>query len=183
MNEPDIAFIIANKKRKREWDEYVGYFTVIIPLCLVIVSTFSFYSIIYDDPSTLPFSTIMMIFFSSTLLLIGMSLVYLWIMRLHQNVTFKSISTPFSKSENYHFAVEVYEQNMLPIKKLPECVICDTKVSLFSWGEQITIVPLDKEILINSHPTGMGLITLMKDIANIKQFETKINDIVLREKG
>src|SRR5690606_2779881 len=48
-----------------------------------------------------------------------------------------------------------------------------TNVSWFSWGETITLIPIEKKILINSKPNGTKFkpqpITIFKDKKNIKR--------------
>jgi hypothetical protein len=56
-----------------------------------------------------------------------------------------------------------------------------TKISWFSWGELITIIPDNNKILINSRPTGSAFsfqpITIFKDRNNIKKIISELTII------
>ena len=97
-----------------------------------------------------------------------------FIIRLQQNKKFKYISTPLSKSENYQIALKILprlrDQKMI-VQQFPDYIFCTVSASAILGGSEITIVPLDNSILINSKPLTSGNISIMRDVNNVKNFE------------
>ena len=51
-------------------------------------------------------------------------------------------------------------------------IVAFTKVTAFSWGDQLTLVFDNDRILVNSRPSGSRQpFTIMKDMQNIKRLE------------
>jgi hypothetical protein len=117
----------------------------------------------------------LLVFIISVLLIpFGIFSTFFVLNRLNDNVTFTSIS-PIA-DDNMDNVAEKLKQNF-KLRKVDvdndlKRIVALTKMTAFSWGEQLTLV-FDKDcILVNSRPSGLRqLITILKDRQNIKKLK------------
>jgi hypothetical protein len=114
----------------------------------------------------------LLVFIISVLLIpFGIFSTFFVLNRLNDNVTFTSIS-PIA-DDNMDNVAEKLKQNF-KLRKVDvdndlKRIVALTKMTAFSWGEQLTLV-FDKDcILVNSRPSGLRQpITILKDSKTLK---------------
>ena len=165
-----IEYIKSNKSFPRSFDDYFNYGILIFPLAFIAMSLVLLYSAIkfgyYDN-----------IVFAIIFMIIGLPFLKLSWKRLQDNQVFVEHKTDLKYADNFSNACRVLKEK-LELKHFEKVehlglIIGQTKMSLFSWGETITIVCTDNSILINSKPKQP--VTLVKDKANIKQVIEEFN--------
>lgn len=169
MTEKDtIEHIVTTRKFPRTFDDYANYFFLVGPIAIVAIG----FSMIYNY---IKFHTGLLILILSILFILGgIFFAFFVLNRLNDNITFKSISA--ITDDNMDKVAERLNQKFnlrrIDVNKELNCLVAFTKVSAFSWGEQLTLV-FDKDcILINSRPSGSRQpLTIMKDRRNIKRLE------------
>lgn len=164
MTDAQIAYIVANKKKKPTFSDFLDYGIVFLPLCLIGAS-----GVLIHSTSDITYLLLAIAFIVLSILFIAKLFV-----GLKQNISYKSVCTPLSKQGNYQIIVEIFQSDNYQTEQFPNYIVCRTSISFFSWGEILTAIPLDKEILINSHPL-LQPITIWKDLQNIDRLEKQIN--------
>ncbi len=175
MTPEEIAYIVANKERKHG----LFYYSFVLgPLALI-----SFGAVFYYSPPspTMSMSAGLRLFIFCATVVFSIVVGYFIIIRMRQNITFTSIATLLSEPDNYKLAVNILEQKKYTVRQFPGYIECNARISLFSWGEKITVIPLDKEILINSAPsnTGRQPVSLYKDVKNIREFKARVSEAMV----
>jgi hypothetical protein len=164
-----------NIKKNKRWtltfaDFYSRYFFIIFPLGIVFIGSVMTFSGFKNNVTDLKIAAII-------ILTVGLFLTIFVVKRLYQNQVFDSFQINELTKDKVDFALKVTRLDNVKFHKLGYYT-ATTKVSWFSWGEQITIIIHDNELLINSRPTGSSFsfqpITIFKDRQNIK---TIINEI------
>jgi len=166
---------MENIKKNKQWtitfaDIYSRYFFIIFPLSIVFIGSIMTISGFKNNVTDLKISA--MIF-----LTVGLFLTAFVVRRLYQNQVFDSFQIKDLTKEKVDLALKASGLDNVKFHKLGYYT-ATTNVSCFSWGEQITIIINDNELLINSRPTGSSFsfqpITIFKDRQNIK---TIINEL------
>ena len=103
----------------------------------------------------------------SLIITLGIFLMFFTLKRLWQNQTFESIEIENLTHERIEKAIKKANFESSKFDKFG-CLTITTKTSLFSWGEEITIIQDGKKIFINSRPYAQP-ITILKDRNNIKK--------------
>ena len=156
-------------KLTRKWpfklsDVFTRYFFLIFPLGITFIGLSVMSSGFKNNVTDLKVVSMLI---SS----LGLFLFIFVAQRLFQNQTFKCFDIPNLTEEQLKKAIRKTNFKNLHCSKLGYFV-CTTKVSWFSWGEEITIIPHGDKLLINSKPTGSLFsyqpITFFKDKRNIK---------------
>jgi len=156
-------------KLSKKWsfklsDVFTRYFFLIFPFGITLIGLFAMSSGFKNNVTDLKIASIVI---SS----IGLFLLIFIAIRLYQSQTFECFDIPNLTEEQIKKAIKKTNLNTLHYSNLGYFV-CTTKVSGFSWGEEITIIPDDDKLLINSRPTGGSFsyqpITIFKDKKNIK---------------
>lgn len=162
MKEEDLEFIKENHKWRFVWtDIFDRYFILIAPLFFIFLSfMISYFSISrYTDLSFLLITT--------PLFLFGCFTFYIIIKRIERESQFKPI--PFQR-QNLEFDTYFTKLDWRLSLKTDKVIIGVTKISWLSWGETITIVLDNNQLLFNSRPQGRQSFTLNKDKVNYKKF-------------
>ncbi|MCD6011159.1 MAG: hypothetical protein K0Q79_1021 [Flavipsychrobacter sp.] len=172
MKQGELAYIIANGKIKlRAGDRLLLYFSL-VPIALMLIGGCMLIYKAYNDEHDVNSA-----FWGPLVLFISISAMWLVIKRQKQNRTYKAVETPFLKDENSKLVAAILERTSWKVEKRPEYIVCSTRKSGFSWGEVVTVIPLDKKILINSHPKN-GKMTILRDIRNIEKLQNEIRTAI-----
>ena len=164
-----------NIKNNKRWtitfvDFYSRYFFIIFPLAIVFIGSVMTLSGFKNNVTDLKIAAII-------ILTVGLFLTIFVVRRLYQNQVFDSFQINKLTKDKVDFALKATSLDNVKFHELGYYT-ATTKVSWFSWGEQITIIIDDNELLINSRPTGSSFsfqpITIFKDRKNIK---TIINEL------
>lgn len=161
MKDEDIEFIEENRKWRFVWtDIFEWYFILIGPLCFIFFSfIISYFSLKRETDFSFLLTTI-------PIFLFGCVTFYLIFKRIESEREFKIISFEGQdlKFENYFTNI-----GWRLSSKTDKIIIGRTKISWFSWGETITIILYDKELLFNSRPNGQPF-TINRDKINYRKF-------------
>ena len=161
-----IVYIITTEKSPRTFDDYSNYFFLIAPLGFVAIGCSALYNYFRFT------SGLSILFFSIAFICSGILFSVFILTRLKDNITFTSIS-PIS-AESMDNVVEKLNQHFtlrrIDVDKKLGKIVAFTKITAFSWGEQITVIFDKDRILINSRPSGTRQpFTILKDRQNIKK--------------
>jgi len=173
MTTKELKFIKTNLKWSFTWSDFLSrYFIIIGPFVIALIGCTMFnagfrfgYISVDNFMNSYFYSAIIELLFGSTLTYyiirrIGNEKKFV-IVILPNNITFDDIPKKISLS------------NWTTAAKSKEVIEISTNVTLFSWGEFITIVKLeDNTILVNSRPTGRQPFTFNRDIVNLKKLNT-----------
>ncbi|HEY5408171.1 MAG TPA: hypothetical protein VIJ92_13835 [Ginsengibacter sp.] len=167
MKEEDLDFIKEKHKWPFVWTDIFGrYFILIAPLFFIFLSfMISYFSIKRDTD----FSFLLV---AIPIFLFGCFAFFLILKRLESERQFKTILF-----ERQHPEFENYFTDLgwKLSSKTDKVIIGETKISWFSWGETITIVLGNKELLFNSRPQGRQPFTFNRDKVNYKKFCNEIS--------
>ncbi len=165
-------------KRSKRWsvtfeDIYSRYFFLIFPLSFLCIGTLMIFSGFQNEVIDLKATAIVIFTF-------GLFSTAFVIKRLYQNQLFESFHV--NNVSNKKIITRLKTLGFQDVQSHQfGYITAKTKVSWLSWGEQITIVLIDNELLINSRPTGNSFtlqpITIFKDRKNIR---TIINELTLK---
>jgi hypothetical protein len=176
LDEDDIAYIIAHRKWKRAWYEYLSYPLLLVPFAAMCVCGYSIYSFLISPISASGQPNFGLFFFCVGFFIFFLAFLLLLLRRLPQNNSFTAIKTSLSITENSNLTMEIYRvQKNCRAEQSTNYIICYYGSSLFSPSGKITIIPLDKEILINSRPM-MAAVSVFRDVQNIKRFKAAVSD-------
>lgn len=103
----------------------------------------------------------------SLIFILGILLTIFTVKRLCQNQTFESIEIENLTQERIEKAIRKANFESSKFNEFGLLTIT-TETSLFSWGEEITIIHLGNKFFINSKPYAQP-ITILKDRNNIKK--------------
>ena len=166
---------LENIKRNKRWtvtfaDFYGRYFFILFPLAIAFIGSVMTISGFENNVTDLKIAAI-------TILTIGLFLTAFVAKRLYENQIFDCIQIKELNKDKVDIALKAARLNNVKFNNLGYYT-ATTNVSWFSWGEQITIVLDNNELLINSRPMGSAFsfqpITIFKDRQNIK---TIINEL------
>jgi len=77
---------------------------------------------------------------------------------------------PGFEFDDYIYILEELEWRIVKIEA--DYIKAKTKSSLFSWGETVTLIFQDREILMNSRPMGSQPFTLNRDLVNYRKLKS-----------
>ena len=145
------------------WDIF-DFIILLLPLSFFLIASLSALrsGIINDVPDLILTAIILMI--------LGIFLTIFVSIRLYQNQHFYCWSIPDLSKQQIEAALKRVNISNVEYDKLG-FYICNTNVSMFSWGECITIIFDNDTLLINSRPnrdSHFQPITIFKDRKNIK---------------
>ena len=169
---------LENIKKNKRWtvtfeDFYSRYFFLLFPLGIIFIGSAATSSGFKNNVTDLKIVAII-------ILTIGLLLTIFVIRRLYQNQIFESFQIKDLTKEKVDHALKETGLNNVKFYKLGYYT-ATTNVSWFSWGEQVTIIIKDNELLVNSRPTGSSSsfqpITIFKDRNNIKKI---INELTIK---
>jgi hypothetical protein len=111
-------------------------------------------------------------------MVIGIPFLKFTLSRLRENLSFIKHKTNLKHSDNLSKMYSILKDSLKlkHIEKIEHLglITGQTKISLFSWGETITVICLDNYVYINSKPKQP--VTLWKDRANIKQIVQELEN-------
>lgn len=166
---------IENIKKNKRWtikftDIYSRYFFIIFPLAIVFIGSVMTISGFKNNVTDLRIAAII-------ILTVGLVLTGFVAKRLYQNQVFESFQIIDLTNEKVDSVLKATRLDNVKFHKLGYFT-ATTNVSWFSWGEQITIIINDNELLINSRPTGSSFsfqpITIFKDRKNVRTIINKL---------
>ena len=163
-----IEHIIATGKFPKTFDDYTNYIFLVAPMAFVAIGFTMMYNY-FKFHSGAPVLIISVLFIS-----FGILFAFFVLNRLRDNITFRSISA--KAGDNMDIVAEKLNQRFklrkIDVNKDLNRIVAFTKITAFSWGEQITLVFEKDCILINSRPSGSSQpLTIIKDRQNIKKLE------------
>lgn len=156
-------------KLSKKWpfklsDIFTRYFFLFFPFGITLMGLSAMSSGFKNNVTDLKIVSILISSF-------GLFLFIFIALRLFQNQTFECFDIPNLTEEQIKKAIRKTNLKNSHYSKLGYFV-CTTKVSWFSWGEEITIIPHGDKVLINSRPKGSLFsyqpITFFKDKRNVK---------------
>jgi len=146
------------------------YFFLIFPIFIVLIGISELYSGFKNDLIDLKMTSIVIIGF-------GLLMFYFITIRLYQNKRFDCVKIQNLTTDKIEKVIKETNFKNWTYHKLGY-FLCTTKVSGFSWGEEITLIPVGENLLINSRPTGSMFsyqpITIFKDKKNIRILVEKL---------
>lgn len=165
-------YIKRNLKWKLKWIETFShrYFIIVAPIFIIIISCSMFYGgfkfgHIYKN------NFMNMFFFTASVQLVsGLFITFYTIKRIETERKFQSLELP----DNMTFADicdKIQSIKWTIIDKEKDVIQASTKMSLFSWGEIVTIIVENNTILINSQPFGRQPFTFNRDKVNFKKLK------------
>lgn len=167
----EIEYIKTNLKWKFNWTDFTRYFIIVGPIGITFIAYSMFYGGFkfghtYKDNFMNPF-----FFTASCGLLLGLFFTYYTIKRIETERKFRILGLP----DNISFVdipdkIQAIKWTIIDKKK--DVIRASTKISLFSWGECVTIIKgSDNIILINSQPFGRQPFTFNRDKVNFKKLK------------
>ena len=111
-----------------------------------------------------------------TALLVGIRLLFFIVYRIETERKFTELVLIKDLSTNE--IAKMLSSNNLSVKNQNDGIIkFSTEISLFSWGETVTIIKVSKDlILINSQPSGKGTFTLFKERINYNKIKCLLEE-------
>jgi len=164
-------YIKINLKWKFNWVDFSRYFIIIGPVGITFIAFFMFYGgfkfgHIYKDNFMNPFFLT-----ASCGLLLGLFFTYFTIRRIETERRFNTLELP----DNISFidiSDKIHTLKWTIIGKDKDVIQTSTKISLFSWGECVTIIKnRDKSILVNTQPFGRQPFTFNRHKVNLKKLK------------
>ena len=174
ITDEEKDYIKTNLKWKFNWVDFSRYFIIVGPIGITFIAYSMFYGgfkfgHIYKDNFMNPF-----FFTASCELLLGLFFTYFTIRRIETERKFQSLVLP----ENMSFADisdKIQTLKWTIIGKGKDIIQVSTSISLFSWGERLTIIKAsDKSILVNTQPFGRQPFTFNRDKVNFKKLKNAL---------
>ncbi|MBI3233821.1 MAG: hypothetical protein HYZ42_07230 [Bacteroidetes bacterium] len=163
-----IEHIISKKKSPRTFDDYTNYFFLVAPIAFIAIGIFMLSNHFKFE------SGLSVLLVGILLISLGAAFAFFILKRLNDNITFVTVSS-VAKDDIDKVAERLNQQFKLQrvdVNKDLNRIIAFTKITAFSWGEQLTLVFDNDHILINSRPSGARQpLTIIKDRQNIKKLE------------
>jgi hypothetical protein len=163
-----IEHVLATGRFSRTFDDYSNYIFFVLPLAFIAIGISMVYNYFKFD-SGLPILAIGFLFIS-----LGAAFAGFILKRLNDNISFKTVSLPAGLDIDKVAALlrQNFKLRNMDIDKDLNSIVAFTKITAFSWGEQLTLVFDKEDILINSRPSGSRQpITIVKDRQNIRKIE------------
>lgn len=173
----EIAYIKEHHKSPKSFDDYMNYIAYIAAFAVLGGGAVIMITSIRNEVVSNKYLFVLLGFF---LLLLGLSMLFLVHKRLTENRMFVSLSWKGSFQEKKDTIINIASK-ALRISQIEafadnEYVRLRTKTSLTSWGEYVTIICSEKEILINSRPPSSQFLTLYKDKQNVNRLTTAFQE-------
>ncbi len=168
-------YIKSNLKWQFNWFDFSRYFIIVGPIGIIFIAYSMFYGgfkfgHIYNN-------NFMNSFFFTALceLLLGLFFTYFTIRRIETEKKFQTLELP----DNISFtdiSDKIQTIKWTIIDKEKDIIRASTKISLFSWGECVTIIKgSDSFILINTQPFGRQPFTFNRDKINFKKLKDALS--------
>ncbi len=172
LTKADKDYIKTNLKWQFNWTDFLGrYFILIGPLAILFIGGSMFFGgfkfgHIYQNNFNNSFFIA-----ATTITLLGLLSVYFTITRIESERKFKRLILPSTFSfDDISEKAKYLEWDVVTNKS--DIIECMTSISLFSWGEFVTIIKAaDNSILINSRPAGLQPFTINRDKVNLKKLQ------------
>jgi len=168
----DINYIRKYEKHPFRFIDFLNRLVLIIPILLFIKSLLMIRSYLMHGMNGLN----ELLLTSLIICLISILMITFILIRLTQNQGFINISTGLTESENKVIAQRVLKKLFKKpgtSKPSNQLIYSYSHISGFSWGEINTVVCFDRNILINSRPTGQP-ITMFENRLNVKRIRRGI---------
>lgn len=167
-------YIIEKKRHPLSIDDYTNFFVLLLPPVFSVLGAFMIWT--YFNRVNVP---VWLCLLGFILVPSGLLFLYFSIVRVKQNFTFYVINN-HHKPDIDQIAKLISENFRLEdirIDKKLQQLTAETRMTAFSWGERITIIINDFEVLINSRPVSSRQpFTIMKDANNIRIIRKLIED-------
>ncbi len=154
-------------------DIWSRYFFLIFPVFIIFIGFSEMSSGFKNNLKDLIITSII-------ICIVGLLLLFFIAFRLYQNQRFDCFVIPNLTVDQIEKVIRRNNFKNSQYFKLGYFV-CVTKVSGFSWGEEITIIPYGDRLLINSRPTGSMFsyqpITIFKDKRNIRKIINELKTL------
>jgi hypothetical protein len=162
----NIAFIKTNLRYKRTFNYYSNFFIYIFPLFFIISGLMIF----YFGRLKAPTGQTMGAFLPTLIVTFGIAFFVFTYRRLKAIETFESIPITRFDLPTVESAIKRrFRTDNISFTEELGVLHIQTKTSLFSWGENITIIKDQQALLINSRPaSAMQPVTIIKDKKNIE---------------
>jgi len=164
MTAEELNKIKKNKRWTVSFADICRYFFIIFPLGIVFIGSVMTLSGFKNNVTDLKIAAVI-------ILCLGVFLTSFVVRRLYQNQVFLSFRVNGLTKDKVDLALKRVSFDNIKYHRLGYYTMT-TKVSWFSWGELITIIIDNNELLLNSRPTGSKFlfqpITIFKDRKNIK---------------
>jgi hypothetical protein len=171
LTELDIQFIIKHHKwRFRPVDIWDRYFILLAPLFFIFAGVLMAVNSGLKGDSSISQAAI--ISFVVILFLIGILLTGFTYNRIVSETLFYSLTLKSLKENTIKSCLA--ELGWVVIDENRNVIIATTKITLTSWGEIITIITNDSELLFNSRPDGQPF-TINKEKINFSKFYERIS--------
>lgn len=161
-----IDFIIEKKRSPSSLNDYLNLLVLPIPPLFSAIGI-SMINAYYKFGANL-----LLPIGGTIIIILSFLFAYLTIVRLIQNRTFVVIDNgkKLNINEIAKLVTENFNLNEIKIDQRYKRIRAETEMTAFSWGEKITIVLNESEILINSRPASSSQpFTITKDQTNIKK--------------
>jgi hypothetical protein len=167
LKKKDIEYIISfHKWPFKISDLWNRYFILLAPLFFIYLSILITLNTGLKTDGTI--SKSYLIFFVVMLFLIGLFIGWYTLVRLKKESLFHLITVTSEQRQNLTDHIKKIGWTISEIDS--NYIIANTKISLSSWGEEITIILRNNEILFNSRPTGLQPFTFNRDKINFMKF-------------
>ena len=166
LKKETIDYIIRNRKFERTFDDYLNYGILIGPVAIMLIGCSMLFSYFrFNGGGTLFLSAIILLVF-------GLFACFFVVKRLQQNITFIRLecTNDFDLDSFGQKLEERFPRAKIDLDKDLKTIVAVTKMTAFSWGEQLTIIVDRDGVLVNSRPNSSRQpITILKDSQNIKR--------------
>jgi len=151
-------------------DDYVNFLFLFFPVAFAVMGIIlirNYYK--FHETLLVP---------AAGVILIPLSLLWLrfTITRLRQNISFVAIQN--SRHLDIETVAQFLSENFkiadIKVNKEVGRISVVTKSSAFSWGEKISLILNDSEILVNSRPRSQAPFTISRDVNNVKRIRMLI---------
>ena len=171
ITDEEKDYIKSNLKWQFNWVDFSRYFIIVGPIGITFIAYSMFYGgfkygHIYNNNFMNPF-----FFTASCGLLLGLFFTYFTIRRIETERKFQAFELPENISlTDISDKIQTFKWTI--ISKEKDAIQASTKISLFSWGERVTIIKAsDKSILVNTQPFGRQPFTFNREKVNFKKIK------------
>lgn len=161
-----VERVIENRQFPRTLGDHLNFSILLFPLGCIAVGCFMIYLVItrQERDYFLP---------AVGLIIAGPFLLWFTLARLKDNIRFDSYPTGKNVADNISLVMDALGDELWVNRALvyKECGLIEaqTGIPLFSWGEEISIICLEGEVLINSKPYQP--LPIFKDRRNLKKIK------------
>jgi hypothetical protein len=171
MTKAHMKYIVEHRKWPFSWpDFFLRYYIMFAPIALMCLSFLPFIYATKDDKVWLSNDDPMLLV-PLSICAGGFFLGMFTYRRIESERTFRLVPIPPEfEFDDYIYILELLEWRIVKIED--NYIKAKTKHSLFSWGETVTLIFTDREILMNSRPMGSQPFTFNRDLVNYRKLKS-----------